>query len=173
MALKLKALMKRHHILQADMAGEMGIARPTLGALINHGQWPRSMDSGALKGLCVAFLKNCGVSGQALKTAFEEEVPEPCVNTALAVSLDSSIDINNDEKDDAMLLRKQGLAPAAKKHFGLFRDPLADEMTSHEDVFVSPDIRFVREGMWQTARHGGFIAVVGESGSGKSTLRKD
>jgi type II secretory pathway predicted ATPase ExeA len=72
-----------------------------------------------------------------------------------------------------MLLRKQGLAPAAKKHFGLFRDPLADEVGSHEDVFVSPDIRYVREAMWQTARHGGFIAVVGESGSGKSTLRKD
>lgn len=38
---------------------------------------------------------------------------------------------------------------------------------------MSPDIRYVREAMWQTARHGGFIAVVGESGSGKSTLRKD
>jgi type II secretory pathway predicted ATPase ExeA len=72
-----------------------------------------------------------------------------------------------------MLLRKQGLAPAARKHFGLFRDPLADEVASHEDVFISPDIRYVREAMWQTARHGGFIAVVGESGSGKSTLRRD
>lgn len=168
-ALQLKQVMTGHGIKQADMAREMGIARPTLAALINHGQWPRSMDCGALKGLCVAFLKECGVGDQALTTVFEE-VPEPCANTAPAVSLDSS---TTDEKDDAMLLRKQGLAPAAKKHFGLFRDPLADEVTSHEDVFVSPDIRYVREAMWQTARHGGFIAVVGESGSGKSTLRRD
>lgn len=169
MVLRLKQVMTDHKVLQADLAREMGIARPTLGALINHGQWPRSMDTGALKGLCVAFLKECGASDQALATAFEE-VPEPCANTAPAVSLDSS---TTDERNEAMLLRKQGLAAATKKHFGIFRDPLAGEIESHEDVFVSPDIRYVREAMWQTARHGGFISVVGESGSGKSTLRKD
>lgn len=169
--LQLKQVMKEHAIRQEDMAREMGIARPTLAALINHGQWPRTMDIDALKGVCIAFLKDCGVGDRALATVFEE-VPEPRVqDVAPAVSPVSS---TTDEEDHAMLLRKQGLAPAAKKHFGLFRDPLADEsVTSHEDVFVSPDIRYVREAMWQTARHGGFIAVVGESGSGKSTLRKD
>ncbi|MFN3495484.1 MAG: AAA family ATPase [Hydrogenophaga sp.] len=168
--LRLKHVMNDYGIKQMDLAREMGIARPTLGALINHGQWPRSMDSGALRGLCVGFLKDCGVGDRALTTVFEE-VQEPRESdVAPAVSLDPS---TTDEKDDAMLLRKQGLAPAAKKHFGLFRDPLADEVQSHEDVFVSPDIRYVREAMWQTARHGGFIAVTGQSGSGKSTLRKD
>jgi type II secretory pathway predicted ATPase ExeA/DNA-binding Xre family transcriptional regulator len=171
MVLQLKKVMADHGVTQADMAREMGIARPTLGALINHGQWPRSMDAGALRGLCLGFLKDCGASDQALAHVFEE-VPEPCVEDAApAVSLDSSI---NDEKDDAMLMRKSTLAMAAKKHFGLFVDPLADEaLRSHEDVFVTPDIRYVREAMWQTARNGGFIAVIGQSGSGKSTLRKD
>lgn len=168
-ALQLKALMTGQGIRQSVMAAAMGIARPTLAALINHGQWPRSIDQKTLVHRARAFLKECGVGDQALTTVFEE-VPEPCANTAPAVSLGSS---TTDEKDDAMLLRKQGLAPAAKKHFGLFRDPLADEVSSHEDVFVSPDIRYVREAMWQTAKHGGFIAVVGESGSGKSTLRRD
>lgn len=166
--LRLKTVMAEHGIKQADMAREMGIARPTLGALINHGQWPRSMDAGALQGLCVAFLSECGVSGQALHTAFEE-VLEPCESDTAPAALDSL----TNEEDEAMLLRKQGLAPAAKKHFGLFRDPLADEIQSAEDVFISADIRYVREAMWQTARLGGFIAVVGESGSGKSTLRRD
>lgn len=168
--LQLKQLMSEHGIKQADMAREMGIARPTLGALINHGQWPRSIEQDLLVARARKFLKGCGVGDQALTTAFEE-VPEPRVeDVAPAVSLDSS---TTEEKDDSMLLRKQGLAPATKKHFGLFRDPLAEEVQSHEDVFVSPDIRYVRESMWQTARHGGFIAVVGESGSGKSTLRRD
>lgn len=72
-----------------------------------------------------------------------------------------------------MLLRRQGLFPDAKKHFSLFRDPFADDVQSHEDVFVSPDIRYVREAMFQTAKHGGFMAVAGESGAGKSTLRRD
>lgn len=172
--LNLKTMLVELGIKQADLAAAMGIARPTLGALINHGQWPRSIEQNPLVQKARKFLKERGVSGQALSTAFEEEkVLEPCANTAPAVSLDDPSTTDELLKDDAMLLRKQGLAPAAKKHFGLFRDPLADEMASHEDVFVSPDIRFVREGMWQTARHGGFIAVVGESGSGKSTLRKD
>ena len=169
MALQLKQLIKQHRIAQVDLAREIGIARSTLHDLINHGHWSSRLDKVAVMEMTVAFLKACGVGDRALATAFEE-VPAPRVeDVEPAVSLDSS----TTEKDEAMLLRKQGLAPAAKKHFGLFRDPLADEMASHEDVFVSPDIRYVREAMWQTARHGGFIAVVGESGSGKSTLRKD
>jgi type II secretory pathway predicted ATPase ExeA len=169
-ALQLKQVMSEAGIKQADMAREMGIARPTLGALINHGQWPKSIEQNPLVYRARKFLKRCGVSGRALETAFEE-VPEPRVeDVAPAVSPVSSTE---EEEDEIMLLRKQGLAAAAKKHFGLFRDPLADEVASHEDVFVSVDIRYVREAMWQTARNGGFIAVTGESGSGKSTLRRD
>lgn len=168
--LQLKPLMTAHRIKQADLAREMGIARPTLAALIDHGQWPRSLDSSALKGLCIAFLKRNGVSDQALATAFEE-VQEPRVEAvAPAVSLAPS----TTDEEDSNMIRKHTLAPAAKKHFGLFVDPLTeDAVRSADDVFVTPDIRYVREAMWQTARNGGFIAVVGESGSGKSTLRKD
>ena len=69
-----------------------------------------------------------------------------------------------------MLLRKQTLTPAARKHFGLFRDPFADDLQTHEDVFLTDDVRYVRETLWHTARHGGFVAITGESGAGKSTL---
>lgn len=73
-----------------------------------------------------------------------------------------------------MLLRKQTLAQAARRHFSLFRDPFAEEaLQSADDVFLTPDIRYVREALWFTARFGGFVAVVGESGAGKSTLRRD
>lgn len=71
-----------------------------------------------------------------------------------------------------MLLRKQRLTPAAKKAFGIFRDPF-DELHSPDEMWVSPDIRYVRDSMYTTARYGGFVAVIGESGSGKSTLRRD
>lgn len=46
-------------------------------------------------------------------------------------------------------------------------------MQGADDVFTTPDIRYVREALFQTARHGGFLAVIGESGAGKSTLRRD
>lgn len=71
-----------------------------------------------------------------------------------------------------MLLPKQTLQPSTRKVFSLFRDPF-EELQSAQDMWISPDIRYVRETMYQTARHGGFLAVVGESGAGKSTLRRD
>lgn len=72
-----------------------------------------------------------------------------------------------------MLLRRQILSPQAKRHFGLFRDPFDNDVQAAEDVFVTPDIRYVREAMYQVAKNGGFMAIVGESGAGKSTLRRD
>ncbi|QNT57780.1 AAA domain protein [Neisseria musculi] len=72
-----------------------------------------------------------------------------------------------------MLLRKATLTQAARRHFGLPRDPFNDEINSADDVYLTPDVRYVREAMFQTACHGGFVAVVGESGAGKSTLRED
>ena len=74
---------------------------------------------------------------------------------------------------DVCYYESKSLFPATRRHFGLFRDPFTDDVTESDDVFCTPDIRYVREAMWQTARHGGFLAVVGESGAGKSTLRRD
>ena len=71
-----------------------------------------------------------------------------------------------------MILRKQTITPQARRHFKLMRDPF-DDPQSHEDVYLEPESRYVREYMHDAATHGGFLAVVGESGSGKSTLRED
>lgn len=65
------------------------------------------------------------------------------------------------------------LTPQAKKQFSLFRDPFTDDVQGPEDVFLSADQRYIREVLFATARHGGFVAIAGESGSGKTTLRRD
>jgi len=65
------------------------------------------------------------------------------------------------------------LSQRAKKHFALFRDPFIDDVQSADDVFLSKEQRYIREAMFSTAKHGGFLAVIGESGSGKTTLRRD
>ena len=72
-----------------------------------------------------------------------------------------------------MLLRKSALSLATRQHFGLVRDPFNDEIQSVQDIYLTPDVRYVREAMFQVATQGGFMAVVGESGAGKSTLRED
>lgn len=72
-----------------------------------------------------------------------------------------------------MLLRKTGLNPTAKRHFGLTQDPFCDDISTSEDIFKSDDVRYVREYLYQTANHGGFMAVIGESGAGKTTLKEE
>lgn len=65
------------------------------------------------------------------------------------------------------------LHPETKKHFSLFRDPFRDDVQDAQDVYLSADQRYIREAMYSTAKHGGFLAVIGESGSGKTTLFND
>lgn len=69
-----------------------------------------------------------------------------------------------------MLLRRQPLHQATRRHFGLSCDPFSADLESLDDIFDSPDIRYCREAMLATIRHGGLLAVVGGSGSGKTTL---
>lgn len=140
----------------ATAAAEIGCSKPMLVAIVNHGRWPK---------------KGADKLREKLKQYFEmngADIPE-CLenagNTAPALA--------NKDKDDDMLLRKATLTQAAKQHFGLFKDPFNDEINSADDVYLTPDVRYVREAMFQTACHGGFVAVVGESGAGKSTLRED
>lgn len=74
-----------------------------------------------------------------------------------------------------MLLEKQSLTPAAMKHFKLSaeRHPFVNDIQSEKDVFMSDDIRYVRQLIAGAAKFGGMLAIVGESGAGKTTLRRD
>ena len=163
--LKLKDVLAGLRLQQKTLAKALDLSTASVAQLVNHNQWPKSLSADSIKEKVQGFLREHGASQQAIDTAFEIAEPARCSASAPLGDFQSM--------EEAMLLRRQGLFPAAKKHFSLFRDPFADDVQSHEDVFVSPDIRYVREAMFQTAKHGGFMAVAGESGAGKSTLRRD
>lgn len=163
--LKLKDVLSGLRLQQKALAKALDLSTASVAQLVNHNQWPKSLSADSIKEKVQGFLREHGASQQAIDTAFEIAEPARCSASAPQGDFQSM--------EEAMLLRRQGLFPAAKKHFSLFRDPFADDVQSHEDVFVSPDIRYVREAMFQTAKHGGFMAVAGESGAGKSTLRRD
>lgn len=148
---------------QADLARAVELSPATIAQLINHGLWPRSVDQASLRARIRKFV------GIESETIFEVMEPPDCHQVAPA---DCANDNRQSEEDDDMLLRKQTLTPAAKQQFGIHRDPFAD-LSHADDMWVSPNIRYVRETMYQTAKHGGFLAVVGESGAGKSTVRRD
>ncbi|MGQ0708733.1 MAG: AAA family ATPase [Rhodoferax sp.] len=170
MMLKLKNVLQATGRKQSDLAKALGVSQATVAQIVNHGEWPRSLDELDLQERILDFLQTGGASQADLSTAFEE-VSEQRANAARSVSPSKPAIESNQE--DSMLLRKQTLFPATRKHFGLFRDPFQDDIQSHEDMYVSPDIRYVREAMFQTAKHGGLLAVVAESGAGKTTLTRD
>lgn len=175
--LKLKALLRYHNLGQADLARELGLSRPTISQLINHSMWPKTIPQADLQQRIIAWLEAFSVTGMQLVGIFEEEAKEES-NTKLATGRCNAQQPEHRnpkktiEEPDTMLLRKQTLTPQARMAFGLFRDPFVDPQSSAE-LFVSPEIRYVRENLYQVTRYGTFLAIVGESGSGKSTIRKD
>lgn len=154
---KLKQLIVDHKISQRQLAKALGLSPAAVSEIVNHGRWPKTQDKRALTVKIKKELREAGVSDAKIRAAFAK---------TKAVSKVAA------KEEDIMLLRRQGLFPETKRHFGLMTDPFG-EVRTHEDVFLSSEIRYVREALYHTARHGGFMAVVGESGSGKSTLRRD
>lgn len=199
--LKLKNVLQKAGSKQADLAKALNVSQATVAQIVNHGEWPKSLDAADLQERIRVFLAAAGVAPDDLASVFEEvdqadvrerisaflaeigadpadlasvleaKVSKPRANAARSVSPSKTATESNQE--ESMLLRKQTLYPAARKHFGLFRDPFQDDIQSHEDMYVSPDIRYIREAMFQTAKHGGLLAVVAESGAGKTTLMRD
>jgi type II secretory pathway predicted ATPase ExeA len=142
---------------QNQLARALGQSKAAMSGLVNHGQWPKRADRQALRAELINHLRAAGVADTAIRAALRSK---PAEGKAPA------------RQEEIMLLRRQGLFPKTKAHFKLTRDPFG-EVRDREDVFLSGEIRYVREALYNTARHGGFLAVIGESGSGKSTLRRD
>lgn len=173
----LKQLLDAYDISQGDVAAAVGISRTSLNKFINEGRELKTIAPEELRRRIERVLVGKGIASAVIARAFND--PGAAGEGAAARGNARQPDQTRSGEPEAleesadMLLRKQSLFPATRRHFGLFRDPFTDDVTESDDVFCTPDIRYVREAMWQTARHGGFLAVVGESGAGKSTLRRD
>jgi type II secretory pathway predicted ATPase ExeA len=169
----IKKLLDQVGAMQADLAEECKVSKATISLVISKGQWPKRRCETLRADMRAFFLtrgvnkKSVDAALRAKKTGTEAATPAP------AVLQDPTTPTHSNAMEDSMLLQNETLTPAARKHFGLFRNPFIDDITSAEDIFMSPDIRFCREAMWDAAKHSGFCAIVGESGSGKSTLREE
>jgi type II secretory pathway predicted ATPase ExeA len=161
--LRLKQILQERGIKQAALAREIGYSPAVVAELCNKGVRPRSVDRQAFEDKVDAALRK--LAGVQFAFAWEVEVAEAGGNPPRPNEAIETIEEN-------MILKKQRLTQKARQHFKLARDPFGD-LQSSEDVFVTPDYRYVREAMYQTARHGGFLAVIGESGAGKTTLLRD
>lgn len=155
----IKATLAERGITHAAVAQAVGVSRSAITQLINRGIWP-ARDAQALSLRLHAWLTEQGFITQK-KAPKRGNASRPVVPPT-----------EESKETETMLLRKTSLSPAARQHFRLARDPFV-ECREPADVFLSPDARYVREAMWSTVRHGGFLGVVGESGAGKTTLREE
>lgn len=175
MPLKLKGVLQRHGLRQPEWAAavKQSNGRPISNAaanlLINWSKWPKETSAESIKAQTQQWLRDHGASESELAEIWLiDENDEYRANHPVGAHVKRLRVVDSDIKP----VEIEMLSPNAKRHFALFRDPFQDDVSGPEDVFLSPDQRYISEAMFQTAKHGGFIAVVGESGSGKSTLRK-
>ena len=166
----LQQLLHAIKVSQAELARYCFVSPATISLLVKHGQWPKRRAELLRHALDEFFTGQC-VSPESIAAALDNKKAGIKVAPLTPAPLQTTQPLPLLE--DAMLLQNENLTPLARKHFGLFRNPFGDDITSREDVFLSPDIRLCRELLWDVAKNGGFCALVGESGSGKTTIREE
>lgn len=158
-----KALFEETELSQREAAAKLGVSPALVNQLLNRGTLPKTGWAGLKKGLA-SLLEERGAQaalvdyalGKLEQLAGDEDTPAG--DTA--------------ESEEPMILKKQTLTMKARQTFNMVRNPFMPPREA-EDVYLSPEIRYVRDTMFDVATNGGFLAVVGESGSGKSTLREE
>lgn len=140
-------------------------------AIVNNNTWPASTPRWEIIRQTGEFLRDLGVDESLIATAFDLDAEDSHKNAHPKGCHSGQRDrqpVPDIDPVDTEMLSQQ-----AKTQFKLFRDPFIDDVQGPDDVFLSADQRYIREVLFATARHGGFVAVAGESGSGKTTLRRD
>lgn len=140
-------------------------------AIVNSNVWPASTPRWEIIRQAGEFMRANSVPESLIASAFDLD-PEDSHRGQHPKGCHSG-QHGQAPRPDIDPVETEMLTQQAKSQFKLFRDPFTDDVQGPDDVFLSADQRYIREVLFATARHGGFVAVAGESGSGKTTLRRD
>ncbi|WKE65047.1 AAA family ATPase [Gallaecimonas kandeliae] len=168
MPMQLNRVLEMIDVGKSELARAVRLSPATITNLIHYGKWPKSRSVEAFQAEVIDYLRTQGLQPHHENGLFDFE-GGPLAGTQ---GTDPSQNRRGNNLESMMLLRKQNLTQKARQAFGLARDPFGEVRDSSE-VFLTHDIRYVRESMRVGAKFGTFMAIVGESGAGKSTLRKD
>lgn len=163
--MSLKTIFKNYQLKQSELRQAVcqyngaPLSPAAISLIVNQGLFPKSTPEADIKAQIEDWLKEKGVKEEQIKKVW-------------AADRNSAAHEKN-HNPNILNLETEMLAQNAKKHFGLFKSPFDNDVESAQDVYQNAETRYIREAMYQVARHGGFLAVVGESGAGKSTLRRD
>ena len=164
----LKQLLKDHNVNQNTLSKPMCVSVSAVNLFVNHGQRPKKNPE-QFQAKFIELLEAKGIATDQIQQAID------AANAIAANDQAASNDkVDDTQQEQLMLLRKQTLTPAAKKHFRLFKNIFDEPIRSAAELFNNGDINYVRESMWQAAKgNSSFIAVVGQSGAGKTTLHRE
>ena len=165
----LKDQLEAAGILNSDVREATGVSKSAVSRIVNAGMYP-SRGAEMYQRTITALLECAATKNKTPSTLHAEGLSKAAPQSA-AISTTKPTTAPTEEVD--MLPVKVSLTQAAKQYFKLPRDPFTNDVQDAKDVFLTPEIRYVRETLWDAAKHGGAVAVVCESGGGKSTLRRD
>lgn len=183
MPINLKGVMALYAIRRSDLAAVIEqpngkpLSETAVSQIVNWGTWPKLTGHQQIRASAEQLLRSRGVPEDVIATVWEV-APDDAFRYAQPVGIHARPRAARQRTSaptelDIEPLEVVMLSQHAKQHFKLFRDPFVDDVQSAEDIFLSADQRYIREAMFSTAKHGGFLAVVGESGAGKTVLRRD
>lgn len=178
---RLRGLLQRHGITLGTLRRALTythgartgqpLAASTMTHLVLRREWPASLDQRMAMDVTAAFLRARGVPDSEIATAWD---PEPITSDDSTVTVPIHTGTTPEHDTDAFNAPEpEMLSPNAREKFHITRPPFIDDVQGPDDLFLSRDQRYVRQSMFEAAKHAGLIAVIGESGSGKSTLRRD
>jgi type II secretory pathway predicted ATPase ExeA len=165
-------------VSMTDLHNACGVSRAGVFNLISANRWPAGYDAGEIRGAIEALLCDRGATPDQIATLWHarkrNDAPRRTDGFNRPLDADGNrIPQPQPEEPEEMLLPKQTLTPQARRHFKVFTNPFDGEVVKDEQMFDSPDVRYVREAVWQCCQTSAFVAVVGESGSGKTTIQAD
>jgi type II secretory pathway predicted ATPase ExeA len=189
MPLNLKGVLARHNLSQTEWGQALtqggghyagkSLSKTSCSLLLNYGRWPAATERSSIEEQTRAFLRAHQVPEAEIASIWEsgDEVGYGNVLHLAAANekprVRGGAGSSNRVQFETDLPEVEMLSHAARNHFKLFRDPFIDDVQGPDDVYLSAEQRYIREAMFTTAKHGGFLAVIGESGAGKTILRRD
>lgn len=164
----LRRRLERSGLKQARLARLLGLSTASISLCVAKGLAPKSRPDLAQE--IAAEIKKHATAGGSKQNAQRSSAGR---STAEGADPKASSSTKTTEKETDMLLQKQTMHPNTRKHFALAANPFSNDIAQPSDVYISADIRYVRETLWQHTKHGSLLALVGESGCGKTTVLAD
>lgn len=178
MPINLKWILQRNGTKQTALCASIKqmdgspLSLSALNLILNRAEWPKKTPAHSLKAQIEKYLLDTHVPADQVAIAWDDDEHDNGGKQHPA-GVHNAQHQNKRLPDEREHLEPEMLTEDAKNQFGLARDPFREDVNEEGDVFITPEIRRVRQAMWLTANHGGILAVISQSGGGKTVLRRD